>query len=103
MTVVAPVRSREQQLSALRRANEIRVKRSALKRSLTCRGDAIAVLINPPEYAATMKVKDLLVAIPTVGSVKATRIMNHVRISYGKTVGGMSARQRGELARELGQ
>ncbi len=45
----------------------------------------------------TAKVYDMLLAVPKYGKVKATRFINHCRISQGKTVGGLSERQRNEL------
>jgi len=36
-------------------------------------------------------------AVPKYGKVKATRYLNHCRISQGKTIGGLSDRQRSEL------
>ena len=45
----------------------------------------------------TAKVYDMLVAVPRLGRVKATRLLTQCRISQSKTVGGLSDRQRGEL------
>ena len=43
----------------------------------------------------------ILLALPKVGSVKATRILNGCRVSPSKTFGGLSERQRAELAGRL--
>jgi hypothetical protein len=40
----------------------------------------------------------MLLAVPKVGSVKATKILNSCRVSPSKTFGGLSERQRAELA-----
>ena len=98
----APVRSLDQRMEALRRANEIRVKRARLKRDLKV-GDASidVVLADPPEYLLTAKVFDMLLAVPKFGRVKATRFLNQCRISQSKTVGGLSERQRAELIQLL--
>ena len=48
---------------------------------------------NPPEYVATAKVFDMLMAVPKFGRVKAARFLNEGRISQSKTVGGLSDRQ----------
>ncbi len=94
----APVRSHDQRMDALRRANLIRVRRAQLKKDLkdgrVCIDD---VLRDPPDYVETAKVFDILMAVPKFGRVKATRFLNQCRISQSKTVGGLSERQRGEL------
>jgi hypothetical protein len=49
----------------------------------------------------TAKVFDMIVAAPKYGKVKATRLLNQCRISQGKTLGGLSERQRAELVELL--
>ena len=102
MTTHAPPRTEEQRMAALRYANEIRLKRAALKRELKEGSvSAIAVILQPPPYVLTMRVVDLLVASPKLGKVKAHRLISYCRISPSKTLGGMSTRQRQELIRWL--
>jgi hypothetical protein len=97
-TSQAPERSLDQRMEALRRANEIRSLRAQLKRDLKEGNVQIAsVISDPPEYVQTAKVFDMLIAVPKYGKVKATRFLNHCRISQGKTIGGLSERQRSEL------
>src|SRR5215212_6301228 len=98
----APLRSLDQRMEALRRANEVRVERARLKKDLKV-GDVTIedVLLNPPDYLLTAKVFDMLVAVPKFGRVKATRFLNQCRISQSKTVGGLSERQRSELIQLL--
>jgi hypothetical protein len=48
-----------------------------------------------------LPVFDMLLAVPNVGSVKATKILNSCRVSPSKTFGGLSERQRAELAGRL--
>ena len=97
-----PERSLTQRLDALERANTIRTKRSVLKRDIKAgRVSVIALLADPPTYIDTMKVYDLLLAVPMVATVKANQIVTRCRISPSKTVGGLSVRQRDELARLL--
>ena len=94
----APERSLDQRMEALRRANEIRVRRAQLKKDLKLGSVQIEHILNdPPEYVATAKVFDMLLAVPKLGRVKATRFLNQCRISQAKTVGGLSERQRAEL------
>ena len=94
----APMRSLDQRMEALKRANDIRVKRARLKKDLKeGRAQIEQILADPPEYVSTAKVFDMLMAVPKFGRVKATRFLNQCRISQSKTVGGLSERQRGEL------
>src|SRR4051812_23055548 len=96
--VQAPVRSLDQRMEALKRANDIRVRRAQLKKDLKS-GDARIqdILQDPPEFVSTAKVFDMLLAVPKFGRVKAARFLNLCRISQSKTVGGLSDRQRTEL------
>ena len=94
----APLRSLDQRMEALQRANDIRVRRAKLKRDLKDgRVQIEEVLMDPPEYVSTAKVFDMLMAVPKFGRVKAARLLNQCRISQSKTVGGLSERQRAEL------
>ena len=96
--VKAPQRSRDQRMEALKRANDIRVKRARLKKDLKDGKVKIEkILSSPPEYVSTAKVFDMLLAVPKFGRVKAARFLNQCRISQSKTVGGLSDRQRTEL------
>jgi hypothetical protein len=96
--VQAPLRSLDQRMEALRRANEIRVRRAQLKKDLKSGSAQIETILNdPPEYVETAKVFDMLMAVPKFGRVKAARFLNQCRISQSKTVGGLSERQRAEL------
>ena len=94
----APERSLDQRMEALRRANDIRVRRARLKKDLKDGTVQIEeILSDPPEYVSTAKVFDILMAVPKFGRVKAGRFLNQCRISQAKTVGGLSERQRAEL------
>jgi hypothetical protein len=96
--VQAPARSLDQRMEALKRANDIRVKRAQLKKDLKAGTVQIeGILDEPPEYVETAKVFDMLMAVPKFGRVKAARFLNQCRISQSKTVGGLSERQRAEL------
>lgn len=98
----APERSLDQRMDALRRANEIRSRRAKLKRDLKDGATSIgAIIADPPDFVLTAKVFDMLVAVPKYGKVKATRFLNTCRISQGKTIGGLSERQRSELLEVL--
>ncbi len=94
----APIRSLDQRMDALKRANDIRVRRARLKKDLKDgRVQIESILNDPPDYVETAKVIDILMAVPKFGRVKAARFLNTCRISQSKTVGGLSDRQRAEL------
>ena len=94
----APVRSLDQRMDALKRANDVRVKRAKLKKDLKDGKVRIEqILGNPPAYVETAKVVDILMAVPKFGRVKASRFLTVCKISQSKTVGGLSERQRAEL------
>jgi hypothetical protein len=93
-----PDRSRTQRMDALGKANVIRTRRANLKRDLKAqRVSVMSLVMDPPEWVETMKVFDLLLAVPKFGRVKANKILQTCRISPSKTLGGMSDRQRGEM------
>ena len=103
-TITPPVRSNEQYMAALARANEIRVFRAKLKKDVK-RGKVTArgLIAVPPEQAQTMHVFDLLLAMPKVGRVKANKLLRHCNVSPSKTLAGLSERQRRELLALLGE
>jgi hypothetical protein len=100
----------QQRMDALAHANVIRSRRAQLKRDLKDQRVSIHdVLTDPPEWVGTMKVLDLLLAVPRLGPWHASKILNRTGISATKvvgsissrTVGGMSERQRSELLAAL--
>src|SRR4026207_927033 len=98
--VQAPMRSLDQRMDALRRANEIRVRRAPLrKESKNGTAQIEQILRTPRTYVETAKVFDMLMAVPKFGRVKAARFLNQCRISQSKPVGGLSHRQRADLLR----
>ncbi len=89
-------------MEALNRANEVRTFRAQLKRDLKAGRVSIgALLLDPPPYLESAKVLDMLLALPKYGRMKATKILNSCRVSPSKTFGGLSERQRAELAGRL--
>jgi hypothetical protein len=99
---LTPERSLAQRMDALERANDVRSARKQLKRDLKVgRASVHALLLKPPEHIETMKIFDLLIALPKYGRVKVNKILTQCRISPSKTIGGLSQRQRDELVRLL--
>jgi len=98
----APVRSLAQRHSALIRANEVRTYRAQLKVDVKQGRQTVHDLIlNPPEIIETMKLFDLLLAVPSMGRVKVNKLLVSCRISPSKTIGGLSERQRTEVVSML--
>ncbi|HEV2998786.1 MAG TPA: integration host factor, actinobacterial type [Solirubrobacteraceae bacterium] len=96
--VPAPERSLNQRLDALARANLIRSRRAELKRDLKSGRLSIhKLLLDPPDYVATAKVFDMMLAVPKYGRVKVNKMLAQCRIAPSKTIGGLSERQRTEL------
>lgn len=96
--VPAPERSLQQRMDALGRANVIRTYRAELKRDIAAgRQSVLDVLGAPEREVETMRVFELLLAVPKVGRVKVNKTLSTCRISPSKTVGGMTSRQREEL------
>lgn len=100
MVVVTPIRTSTQRMDALRKANVHRMLRAEMKRGLTV-DRAVVLLTDTPEWLETMKVLAFLQGLPKVGRVKAMRLLHVCRISQGKTVAGLSWRQRDELLAEI--
>lgn len=99
MDYAPPTRDLAQRMDALERANVVRVHRKNVKADLKAGRVTIAQLLtrdHPMER--TWKVFEVLLAAPKYGRVKANKILQRSRISPSKTIGGLSDRQRGELA-----
>lgn len=97
-----PPRSLQQMKEALALAQEIRLKRVALKRDIRGRRKSFAVVLaDPPEWLLSAYVIDVLLAVPKVGRVKAEELFRRNGISLSKTFRGITARQRKAIADEL--
>ena len=82
----------------MRLANEIRSARAQLKKELASGKIELArILAQPPEYVRTARVRDVLLGLPKIGSVKAGRILADCGIAPSKTLGGLTERLRTEL------
>jgi hypothetical protein len=85
-------------MSALSQANQVRGLRAKLKQDL--RADNVRlelVLATRADWLASAEVFDLLVAVPKIGPVKASRLLTVAGVSPSKTIGGLSERQRARL------
>lgn len=89
-----PTRSLQQQMDALQRANLVRTRRADTKKAIGWRFvSAHELLAAPPEFMESMKVFDLLLAMPKVGRVKANKLLRVCGVSPSKTLGGLTDRQ----------
>lgn len=100
--VVVPERSITQRREALVHANEIRSYRAGLKRDLKARRRSVAeVILHPEPEVQSMKLGDLLLAAPSLGKVKANKVLAHSRLSASKSLGGLTERQRKDVLHSL--
>lgn len=87
-----------QRLAALGRANTIRAYRSQLKADLRIGRTPLAdALLSDSEYLRTMRVRDLLLATPIIGKLKADRALQACRLRPTICLGKMSHRSRVDL------
>lgn len=100
VTAATPERTVEQRANALRKANEIRVLRAEMKRDLTAER-AVLLLAKPPPWLRTMRLEQMLIALPGWGRTRSTRLLVRCHVSPAKTVGGLSIRQRRAVIAEL--
>lgn len=97
-TLTAPERTYQQQMQALKAANQIRARRSELKRELKAGRRSVEPLLSePPAWLESMKLFELLLSVPKIGRVKASKVLARSGVSPSKTVRGLSPRQRQEL------
>jgi hypothetical protein len=99
-----PARSAQQRRAALALANQVRRQRACLKADLKRGSISLATLLaDPPNYLASAKLREVLVALPGYGHVRARRLLEDCGISPRKTVAGLTTRQRRELLSALEQ
>jgi len=105
MSRTTPERSLEQRRHALKSANAIRVRRARFKADLKAgRVDGVilcSLILEPPQWLETMKIADLLMALPKYGATKVHKTLRWVRVSPSKTMSGLSSRQRDDLVSYL--
>ena len=69
-----PGRSLDQRREALERANAVRTARAKLKKDLASgKADLAPLIANPPEFAASAKVVDLLLSLLKARQASALR------------------------------
>jgi hypothetical protein len=95
---VVPFRSREQREQAMQKGNKIRYFRArVVKPALKTQTVGIFDVMDHP-LCATMKIRDVLLAIPKMGGTKVDGTLLAAGISWRKTCEGLTQRQRESLA-----
>ena len=92
-----------QHLRALARANEVRLARAALKRSVASRETGVVEVISEvPWEAETMNLSELLTAQPRWGRTRTRKLLGSLGLSENKRIGTLTERQRTLLVERLG-
>lgn len=97
-----PDRSLTQRLDALKRANEIRCKRSEVKREISSgRRSLLDVLLDHEPEIDGMLVLDLLMAVRWVGRKRGLTVLRRLNISPARLVCEMSPPRSRALVNEM--
>lgn len=92
-----------QHLTALARANRVRLARAELKRRIADGNSTAAeVVLACPWEVETMTVADLLASQRRWGATRCRKLLVSLQISETRTVESLTERQRFELAERLG-
>lgn len=92
----------EQRLSALDHANRVRAWRARFKRDLKTHPDlAIFQLSTPTPWIESMRVSELVRALPYYGEQKTMRLLWRCGIPAEKTIGTLTQRQRDAITKAL--
>ena len=94
-----PVMTPEQRQAALEKAHAARVARTQALAPVKAGSVTLAaVLADEDSPLQKAKVRQVLLAVPGIGKVRAEKIMKDIGITGNRRVGGLSPRQRQELA-----
>lgn len=100
---MSPRETHQQRMEALRIANEVRTRRSILKRDLAERRVLVSeVLLDEPHPdIAGMRIGDIVRAVPRVGQLKANRVLGRCNIAPSVPLELLSQRRREVLLEHL--
>ena len=91
-----------QHMQALAHANEIRLARAAIKRSIKAgRVSAAAIVRECPDEVSTMTISELLCSQQRWGRARARKFLSPLAVNENRELGKLTERQRGEMARRL--
>jgi hypothetical protein len=86
-------------MQALQRANEVRLARASLKRSIGVGAVTVGeVILTCPWEAASMTIAELLTSQRRWGTSRCSKFLSSIGMPETKTVGSMTERQRTLLA-----
>jgi hypothetical protein len=92
-----PPRSAYRRREALAKASAVRSRRADEKKRMTLDRARALVVASQEDWALTWRVSAVLAALPGVGRVRVERIMRRAQVADGKTLGGLTDRQRAAL------
>ncbi len=91
-----------QHMVALERANEVRLARAALKRSVADGTRTVGqIVLSSPWEAESMPIAELLISQRRWGARRVERFLGDLGITETKTIGSMTDRQRRMLSTML--
>ncbi|MDO4542614.1 MAG: integration host factor, actinobacterial type [Bacillota bacterium] len=98
-----PKLTEEERLAALKKAQEMRAKRMALRQDLKKGKVTLAEVLEDTEneVVTRMKVKYLLESLPNVGKITAAALMDELDIKESRRVKGLGKNQRAKLLEKL--
>jgi transposase len=102
--VPLPSLSPEQRAAALEKAAEIRKARAELKEQLKKGETTLAEVLNRAEsddVVGKLKVSAVLQALPGIGKIRATQIMEKLKIADSRRLRGLGDQQRKALLGEF--
>jgi len=102
--VPLPTLSPEQRAAALEKAAEIRKARAELKEQLKAGKTTLAKVLDRAEsddVVGKLKVSAVLQSMPTIGKVRATQIMERLKIAESRRLRGLGDQQRKALLAEF--
>jgi transposase len=102
--VPLPTISDEQRRAALQKAAEIRKARAELKEQLKSGQTTLTAVLDraeTDEMVGKLKVSAVLQAMPGIGKVKATQIMEKLKIAESRRLRGLGDQQRRALLAEF--
>ena len=105
MSPAIPELTTEQRRRASGKAVEARARRARVRRALkdgTVRLSEFLEAAEHDEALARMRIRELLLALPRVGTTTAQAVLDDVRIAESRHVRGLSGRQRAALVEHFG-
>ena len=100
-----PTLSPEQRAAALEKAAEIRKARAELKTQLKAGTTTLTTVLDraeSDEIVGKLKVSAVLQSMPGIGKVRATQIMEKLKIAESRRLRGLGEQQRRALLAEFG-